>query len=78
MSTEDTAQALSTTPAIDDPMNYLNRELSMLKFHKRVLYEALDPVNPLLERVRYLGIVGMILDEFFMVRVGGLMMNDET
>jgi len=69
---------INTPPAlalIDDPKNYLNRELSMLKFHRRVLFEAMNPANPLLERVRFLGIVGAILDEFFMVRVGGLTMG---
>ena len=68
--TQDGAQKVD----LDDPMNYLNRELSMLKFHRRVLFEAMNPVNPLLERVRFLGLVGMILDEFFMVRVGSLTM----
>jgi polyphosphate kinase len=61
--------------SIDDPMNYLNRELAMLKFHRRVLFEAMNPGNPLLERLRFLGIVGSILDEFFMVRVGSLTMD---
>jgi polyphosphate kinase len=61
--------------AIDDPMNYLNRELSMLKFHRRVLFEAMNPANPILERLRFLGIVGAILDEFLMVRVGSLTME---
>lgn len=61
--------------SLDNPMNYLNRELSRLKFFRRVLMEAMDPANPLLERIRYLGIVGSILDEFFMVRVGGLAMG---
>ena len=64
-----------TEISIDDPMNYLNRELAMLKFHRRVLFEATNPANPLLERLRFLGIVGAILDEFFMVRVGSLTMS---
>ncbi len=69
---------LMTPEGIDDPMNYLNRELSMLRFHRRVLYEATNPDNPLLERVRFLSIVGSILDEFFMVRVGGLVTGLRT
>jgi polyphosphate kinase len=69
-------EATPETILTNDPMNYLNRELSMLKFQRRVLYEALNPENPLLERVRFLGILGSNLDEFFMVRVGGLMLED--
>jgi len=55
-----------------DPENYINRELSMLEFQCRVFEEAKDETNPLLERVKFLAIIGSNLDEFFMVRVGGL------
>lgn len=55
-----------------DPEYYLNRELSELEFQKRVLNEALDERNPLLERVKFLAIFTKNLDEFFRKRVGGL------
>ena len=51
---------------------YLNRELTWLQFIWRVLHEAQDPRNPLLERIKFLAIVGSNLDEFFMKRIGGL------
>ena len=57
---------------ITDPSYYLNRELSKLEFNERVLHEALDERNPLLERVRFLSIFTRNMDEFFMKRVGGL------
>ena len=54
------------------PGLYLNRELTWLEFNRRVLHEASDSRTPLLERVKFLAIVGGNIDEFFMKRIGGL------
>ena len=57
---------------LDDPKLYLNRELTWLEFNRRVLHMATDDATPLLERIKFLAIVGSNLDEFFMKRIGGL------
>ena len=58
--------------AVGSPESYLNRELSWLSFARRVLALAEDREQPLLERVKFAGIMGMIYDEFAMKRIGGL------
>jgi polyphosphate kinase len=70
--------AAAATPAADPvedvsaPEWYINRELSVLAFHRRVFEQAVDENTPLLERVKFIAILSTLLDEFFMVRVSGL------
>src|SRR5262249_38096365 len=69
------AASAESAPAVRTlraPELYLNRELTWLEFNRRVLHEAEDARNPLLERVKFLAITASNLDEFFMKRIGGL------
>jgi polyphosphate kinase len=68
---------LPTAPE-DPSTRYLNRELSWLDFHERVLALAEDPARPLLARVKFLAICSQSLDEFFQVRVSGLLEQREA
>ena len=66
-------QAPEQTPDLYNEKYYINRELSWLEFNRRCLSEAMDESNPLLERVKFLAICYGNMDEFFMIRVPGIL-----
>ena len=69
-----TTSGQQETPGTDSP-RFVDRDLSWLEFNRRVLHEAIDPRTPLLERLQFLNIFTTNLDEFFMKRIGTMMLR---
>src|SRR5881398_3225139 len=71
-------EAIQPERDFSDPANFINRELSWLEFNRRVLEEAQDATQPLIERVKFLTIFSSNLDEFFEIRVAGIKQQIES